>query len=291
MKKYLTLLFIIIQITVFSQMELLRYDAIRLCDSVHVVDYKIRPHIHDLSNYKDSLKIKVRLYENCGLDLKQGALMVENDTLILMWTENNTPIEKEGVVYEKGTWFNKDSLQVRSYLACDCYMELTYVIKGLDIIKPLKIFNRNVFQRDSMYRLFNPTFQIYEGDTINYTDSIGVQKGKWIEFDSLGRVAMIEIIIDELFTEEFENFEYHENGEIATHFLARRTKNGFVMEEKYYQNGQLKERFFSSDIILDHEHDYFNVSYKEYFDEEGELIKRELLDVDNNLYEYGYFYE
>ena len=291
MKKYLTILFVIFHLSAFSQIELLRYDAIRLCDSVDVVQSKIRTNLHSTSIYKDSLKLNVRLYQNCGLNSKQGAIHFQNDTLVLMWTENNSPIEKDGVIYEKGTWFHKDSLRKRSGTTCSCYMELTYVIKGLEKIAPLKINNRIVFQRDSMYKIFTPTFRMFEGDTINYMDSIGVKTGKWVEFDSLERVTKIEHIVTENFSSEFESFEYHGNGEIAIHNFERRAINGCMMEEKYDSTGVLRERYFASDLYFKDSDDYFQVRYIEFFDEKGELIKRDLLDVRNNLYEYGYFYE
>ena len=94
MKRLLTLLFILIQTTDFAQVELLKFDAINLCDSVEVVKSKVRLNLHSIDYYKDSLRLKVRLIENCGLYHKQGAIISRNDTLILMWTDNNNEIDK-----------------------------------------------------------------------------------------------------------------------------------------------------------------------------------------------------
>lgn len=291
MKTIALFFFVFLQLTLFSQVELLRFDATRLCDSVQVESSKIRPHLHQSIVYKDSVKISVRLYENCGLNSKQGAFTKSNDTLILMWTDNNVPITKEGVVYEKGTWFHPDSSDGWSSTSCDCYMEITYVFSGIKKLENLQVYNHEVFPRDSMYRLFAPRFEVYKGDTINYVDELGVKRGRWILFDSLNRISSISFIINEYYTSEFESFEYHENGEIAVYVLARDTKFGFQMEEKYNNLGVLRERYFSNNFYLEGDNEYFEITYLEYFDEKGNLIERKLVEVHNSLFECGYFYE
>lgn len=280
-----------LQFALFSQMQLLRFDAIRLCDSVHVESSKVRPNLHQSVVYKDSLKISVRLIENCGLDSKKGAVIHRNDTLILLWTENNFPIASKGVVYEKGTWFHPDSLQKWSGTDCDCYMELTYVLSGIKDVKNLSVYNRHVFPKDSMYRIFTPTFEMYEGDTINYTDSLGIKKGKWILFDSLNRIKSISLILNKYYTSEFESFEYYNNGKLDKHTLYRYKEHDFLMEEKYDALGILRERYCSNKFNFQNVNDNFDISYIEYFDEKGNLTERKLIDVQNNLYECGYFYE
>jgi hypothetical protein len=291
MKFLVSLYFFFVQFALFAQVELLRFDAINLCDSVPVVSSKVRPHLHHSVITKDSTKISVRLYENCGLNSKQGAIIHRNDTLILMWTENNIPITQEEVVYENGTWFHPDSSSGRSHVSCDCYVELTYVFSGVKKLKHLKVYNTEVFPKDSMYRLFNPTFEIYNGDTINYVDNLGIKRGKWILFDSLNRITSIAFIVNEYYTSEFESFEYHENGEIAVYILVRDKKLGFQMEEKYDDSGVLRERYFTNNFYLTGDNAFFEITYIEYFDEKGDLIERKLVDVQNNLFECGYFYD
>ena len=290
MKSYLTIFFFLIQTTGFSQIELLKFDAINLCDSVEVVKSKVRLNLHSIDYYKDSLRLKVRLIENCGLYHKQGAIISRNDTLILMWTNNNRTIYGKDVVSENRTWFSKDSLIRSIETSCNCYIEISYTIKDIKEVNHIQVYNKNVVEKDSMYRLYEPTFKIYEGDTINYTDTLGIKKGKWMEFDSLGRVLEIKIESGIHYRVHYEKFEYHNNGEIAVHYLTSESKNAFSMIEKYYENGQIKERYFAYHPYLDG-NDYLNLVYEEHFDESGKLIKRELLDIDNNLYEYGYFYE
>lgn len=291
MKTFFSVCFICLEFSLSSQIELLRFDAINLCDSVQVQSSKIRPHLHHSIDYKDSIKVSVRLYENCGLDSKQGAFTLSNDTLILMWTDQNVPIKKEGVIYEKGTWFHHDSSSGWSSVSCDCYMELTYVFSGIKKLKNIHVYNREVFPKDSMYRLFNPTFEMYEGDTINYVDELGIKRGKWILFDSLDRITSISFIVNEYYISEFESFTYHENGEISVYILARNNKLGFQMEEKYDNQGVLRERYFSNNFYLEGDNEYFEITYIEYFDEKGNLLERKLVDVQNSLFECGYFYD
>jgi hypothetical protein len=95
-----------------SQSELFRFEAIRLCDSVNVNQFHVRPNLHNVIQYKDSTTIQVRLQENCGLNYKQGAFSLLNDTLNLLYTENNMPLEYKNIIYENGTWFHLDSLRV-----------------------------------------------------------------------------------------------------------------------------------------------------------------------------------
>ncbi len=292
MKYIFTIILFNFQFGLLSQIELLRFDAINLCDSVFVETYKVRPHLHSKSVYKDSIRINIRLEENCGLYLKQGAVQIEDDTINLMWTSNNEPIKMNDVIYENGTWFHPDSSSSSSHVLCECYIEVTYVFKNLKNLTNLKINNKTVLEKDSMYQIFTPTFQTFEGDTINYTDSIGIQRGKWIEFDSLNRITKIELKESNSFSSEFEKFEYHQNGEISEYYFSKRANRDFSLIEKYDTLGNLIERDFRGGIFYnDSSFDFLDIHYIEYFDSNGKLINRELIEVHNNLYEYGYYYE
>jgi len=291
MKTLLTISFITLQIVLYAQIELLRFDAIRLCDSVKVEEYIVRPHIHQTTHYKDSLKIKIRLYENCGLNSNQGALVLKNDTIILMWTDNNLPIKTEGVIYENGTWFNNDSIKISTRTRCSCYMEITYVLKGIKKLKPLKVYDKIVFEKDSMYRIYTPKYEIYEGDTINYVDKLGIKRGKWVEFDSLGRIIEINYNRDKIHFSKSEYFEYHLNGKIALHTVVDNKMEEYLIQEKYDTNARLLERNFYFSYYNYNTNEGFLIEYEEFFDENEILIERKIKEIINDYLFNSYYYK
>jgi hypothetical protein len=225
-------------------------------------------------NHSNGAEIKIRMFANCGLNNKLGALQYINDTLTLMWTDNNVPIDKNEVIYENGTSFTENPLRGATITRCECYVELTYTIKNLFRIPPLKIYDTEVYVRNSLFRYYRPTFEIFQGEKINFVDSLGIKRGKWIEFDTLRRIIKIDHLIDDTHKFETEIFDYHLNGLISKLTLDVLQTEGYKLIQKYSEKGNIIEQRF----IQKHQNNVgaYYTEYIEYFDEFGAVIKREI---------------
>jgi hypothetical protein len=177
----------------------------------------------------------------------------------------------------------------RLFKSCSCYLELNYILEKTKHIPKLLIQGKKVYSKDSIYRLFKPSFEIYEGDTINYTDTLGLRQGKWIYFDSLNRISNITKIRDDRYSYEDEYFEYYPNNEIARYEYYLMERTNFNLIEHYDTSGVITHRWFTGGV--DDNSGSINIEYKEYFDKKGKLIRRELIDIDNALFENGWWYE
>jgi len=258
----------------FSQLELMAFEAIELCDSVFVERSSAIPHVHSFKKNENRIEIKIRMFANSGLNKKLGALQYINDTLTLMWTDYNVPIDKDAVIYENGALFTENTLRGATTTRCECYIELTYTIKNLFRIPPLKIYDKEVYVRNSLFRYYRPTFEIFQDEKINYIDSLGIKRGKWIEFDSLGRIVKIEFRIDDTHVSETELFEYHLNGLISKLTLDVLNSEGYKLVQKYSEKGFIIEQIFIQKF-----HNKEGVYYNEYiecFDEFGAVTRRKI---------------
>lgn len=150
-KYFLHLVLVFVQFSSFAQKtELLHFEAKIVNDCNQLTKPSPKPQLTALNFKGDTVVLKAQLVANCGLNGKQGALQFSGDSLVLMWTENNQVIDKPQVIYENGTWFNKDSSIKITNAECNCLTELTYVIVDFKEVNKFYVRDHKLQLKDSM---------------------------------------------------------------------------------------------------------------------------------------------
>ncbi|MBT31197.1 MAG: hypothetical protein CMO01_16195 [Thalassobius sp.] len=255
--------------------ELLDFKAITLCDSIQVFLGKVRPTIVEKKWEDDIFEITIRTITNCATKNMIGSFILTSDTLYLMHSIGDIFPNIGEVQYQNG-YTPQEEEEVEIDL-CDCYSQLNYRFKLPYQPENIKLFSKKLYPPSEIYPIVEPTYEVYKGDIINRTDSIGNQEGIWLYFDSLG------ILVQE---------ENYKNGVIMYTKYIDYYENGFVKEElidsdstvllTYHETGYLEKQCVSKRI----EYDLLSESYKKFkrkraveietcfsYDEKGQLIE------------------
>ena len=133
----------------------------------------------------DKSEIKLMAFSDC--DLCVGSSEMVGDTLKLFL--NSVP-DKVDTSYVYNTETKKNEPVIVSYYFVDpgpgtCLSTYQYSFLGLNEM-PKAILCNNKIIMECAFK--NETFEIYNNDTMNYTDKYGLKQGDWIEFYPNGKI-------------------------------------------------------------------------------------------------------
>lgn len=154
--------------------------------------------------YEGTLEIRFATMSNCaGMSNPQSSL--SSDTLKITYDDFIAKID----TLEDGS-----IVEVHDIVMCDCYFESEYLITELSKRPSIILLNGEVMKFNSnKYRPYPISFEILDGDTVNYIDEYGLQQGPWIFRDTKGQLLFQgtkkndSIVVG-------TSYQYHKNGNL-----------------------------------------------------------------------------
>ncbi len=206
---YVLILSCFCRLTAQDQVELQNFKVIGLCDSVQVFQDKVRPTLYQQTQNNDLFTVKIRTITNCALDNLIGAFTRKKDTLNLLFTLKGRPIKGKGIRYQFDRTVETDGFVEMAL--CDCYAQLEYSFKMESLPNVIALHSKKLYHQDEIYPIIEPTDEMFDGEMVNRTDSIGNQQGRWIFKNDKGQIDFEEYFVDnESISTKY--VEYYENG-------------------------------------------------------------------------------
>lgn len=179
------------------------------CDHKEDVD-RIRERISEIYLQQDTLVVNVGFVANCAYSEEPifGDACFDNDTLYLKYDFKHYFVD---TLFENGDTVFYQSL---NYYECDCCFEFTYIIAGVhkkDM--PIKLNDKIMHFHPEKYKTYPIEYDIYNGDTINFTDKYGVRQGRWVVRGSTGWILQNRIYRNDTITKGVD-YRYFESGAI-----------------------------------------------------------------------------
>lgn len=284
MKRILTFSLILLSNNIFAQkIESFTFsECDDSCDMERVVN-RIA-----YSDYRDNiLTIEFGTISNCA-GMFNPTAKFSKDTLWITYEDFITRIEYD----EEG-----NKVHIEEVIMCDCYFISEYEISGLPNRAEVVLLNGEVMNYyPDMYKLYPVTFEILEGDTINYTDKYGFEQGKWvIDFPNGG--YSIGYQEDGVYV-WLERKTYFSNGDLRSDYSKDSLGRGFgkTYDENqnvyshltetgafrsshtwYYPSGNVKRQYIVTD----------NSTCEIEFYEDGQLMKISAPGIWNEYYQSG----
>ncbi|MEN8120192.1 MAG: hypothetical protein ABFS35_07590 [Bacteroidota bacterium] len=216
-----------------EKMKLINFKTIGLCDSTEIFLDKVRPTIIQKKFGYKNLAITIRTRTNCIYDKYIGAFQVKNDTLNLLYTVKDCILREEDVIYQEGENPTQNTIEE---VLCDCYVEIQYEFSNVDRQKKIMLFSKILYPENELYQTQTPTFEIFEKDTVNYTDSIDYKQGRWIYLNGNNKIISEEFYKNGE-AEYYKDISYYSNGKIHTESIM----GDKSYELKYFKNGKIKQ--------------------------------------------------
>lgn len=226
--------------------KLVKFKATTLCDSIEVFYDKARPIINNYSFEENHLNIQIRAIVDCATENIIGAFSFRDDTLNLLFTHKGAPLKGNNIKYQEDAGVINGGIVEMA--ACECYSKLEYFFE-IDSLPNIIIFdNSTLYQPDEIYALIEPTYLLYESDTVNRIDSIGNLQGRWIYFNEKKQVD---------YEEYFENNEsisskyidYFDNGELKSELIITNKITTLKYNLKGYLESQCIEEYLYFDLL------------------------------------------
>lgn len=214
------------------------------------------------------LKLRFGKLSNCA-GISNSNSFFSGDTLRITFDEF-VPIKidtlEDGSVVTTSEW-----------LACDCYFESDYVISDLPK-EPLTILvNGTEIKHHPKYKTYPVTFELLDGDTINYTDKYGLQQGKWIvDLPNNGYIRGFQKD-GQYIIRDYKSF--YDNNQLKGEYVLDSLGRGFGRQ--FYPNGNLRSMHTKTGI---------DKEVLIYYYENGN-VKRHHIDTDMNSDVTLQFYE
>lgn len=123
---------------------------------------------------------------------------------------------------------------------CDCYFESEYKISGLSKNPSVILLNdKHLEYHPDKYKIYAETFQILDGDTVNYKDKYGFEQGLWLLDFPFGGYSIGFQKDGKYIT--LERKLYHENGQLKSELNLDSLGRGFG--KSFYEDGVIESIF------------------------------------------------
>lgn len=152
------------------------------------------------------------------------------------------------------------------------YEEITYVFDKLDPKLNITYFNKVLHPKNQVYKIYKPSYEIFNNRKVNCTDNLGFKQGIWIFKDSLKRVSKITYYHNNINTSAPEiEVEYHPNNSPSIIWATSYSKKNFMTytKEKFDSTGVLVYKSFYGD------NNYYKIESTKVFNPESKLITKE----------------
>jgi antitoxin component YwqK of YwqJK toxin-antitoxin module len=233
------------------------------------------------------LKLRFGKLSNCA-GISNPNSFFSRDTLKIIFDDFVTRIDtmEDGSIVES-----------HDIVMCDCYFESDYVISDLPK-EPLTILvNGTEIQNHPKYKTYPVTFEVLDGDTINYIDKYGLEQGKWIvDIPNGGYIRGFQKD-GKYITRDYKS--YYDNNQLKGEYvldsigrgfgrqfysngnlMSVHTKTGVDKEVLiyYYENGNVKRHYINTDMSRDVTLEFY---------ENGNLEKTSMFRAWNEYYANG----
>ena len=245
---------------------------------------------------QDTLTLYFGTISNCA-GIHNPTAGLSGDTLRISYEDFITTVD---------TLMNGDIRALETIVMCDCYYDSEFVLAGITTDPKVILLQDEVIEYyPDKYRLFPVTFEIDDGDTVNYTDKYGFPQGKWIsdypnggysvgyqkdgEYLSLDRVIYTsENQIRSIYQKDTlgRGFgrSYYDNQNLESIFIE--PEGNKQNRIRYYKNGNVQSLQTTNDDYHDPPVTYSNDLSVTYY-ENGNIKKISSRDVWNEYYENG----
>ena len=123
---------------------------------------------------------------------------------------------------------------------CNCCFSIEYEIQGLPLSEYEIYFKGKLIKQSSdYYKVVAPTFEVYNGQTINRSNKYGFREGIWMSFYDNGKLKEISEYADRVWYWEDEpswKKQFYESGSLS--FFSRTDTT-----ESWFGDGELKSQF------------------------------------------------
>jgi antitoxin component YwqK of YwqJK toxin-antitoxin module len=224
--KFTFLLLLIVKITLGQ--SLLEDFKIKCGDNFDSEKYQFIERIIDTTFENGSLTVILETYDNCANVNSKGHFKIQDDTIKLYY-EQIPEIRIE----------NGDTVKYYFEEMCDCPILIDYKISNIRSRNyKFKLNNNTINYHSDRFVMFPVSFEIVNGDTINYADRYGLKQGVWIESDTLEKSNVNIFYVDSEWKDGIVKY-FHENGNIRR--IIRRENYNLVEFSEYDLNGNLIE--------------------------------------------------
>lgn len=161
-----------------SQIELVGFEPSECLEEVHV--YELNNRIVSIERYSDTTIVEISIRANCCISLIPN-IIVTGDTIDLDFDYYEPIVQPD----------NGDTIVIiREECDCDCCFSLRYFLTG-DINDNIvyTVDESKLEKSNHKYKVIGEaTFDIWNGDTINYRDIYGFRQGVHLIIDSTKQI-------------------------------------------------------------------------------------------------------
>ncbi len=225
------------------------------------VKFNLKDRITHIERYGDVLILELLLKENCSVaDHSAGNFSIIGDTLRMEHFKPDTNADTSIVYTEEGDTIFLISNTSVNYEYCDCFFCYKYILRNIpESISFYKVNGIDIYFSNETFKKSLVTYDIFRGDTINYSDEYGRKQGLYMSFNNLNQIRDSLIFVDDDIIAGMKKIEYFENGNI-----------------KHYHK-------ISNQMINSTEENYYLLLYTEFF-ENGQKMKECLCPFDRSCW-------
>jgi len=201
MRVLILLIFFLKSIDIFSQVDSIPFSSCKYT----AVGSNVQNRIVSMNKISDSIHYKIGIIGNCVLD--------STYFLSLIWID-------EATLDLQINYRNEE-------MTCNCYFELEFsVFRSNENRNPqLTYYNTLLELSEHFFKVVPEKFEIYEGDTINYSNHNGFKNGRHISFDESGKPSFV---VYYNFGREVWDADFDEDGSLynISFYSEEEIKNG-----------------------------------------------------------------
>lgn len=247
MIKYFDLLILlsIFQINIFGQINtktsLVGFEYSGCLEEFHV--YKLNNRIVKSEKYFDTTMIEISVRANCCINLIPN-IIVNGDTIDLDFDYYEPIVQPD----------NGDTIVIiRPECKCDCCFNFRYYLTGIKDDNSVYRVNNSIIEKTThKYKIVKEaTFELNNGDTINFIDAFGFKQGLHRFADSAKQIISEIYYRDDDFCHGLFWRNLQMNGTLLTEWYY--LDNGKYKKIEYYDDGSFKKECLSEFMLDDRE--------------------------------------